>query len=141
MLSIWPCGKTFLERIHPDLPNLVSKDGCSCEKAISIVVNNDNNNNGIETIIRETNVSKVYPGSTLIRWHALRSILANVLNDVLTKRSSRSSSFENNVDDVDDFEDMLVTDHSLLSYKEMIGTNDDDDDGGVFLLFKNGNIV
>jgi 2-polyprenyl-6-methoxyphenol hydroxylase-like FAD-dependent oxidoreductase len=147
MLSIWPCGKTFLERIHPDLPNLVSKDGCSFEKAIiSSVVNNDNDNdnNGIETIIKKNDMSKMYPGSTLIRWHALRSILANVLNDVITKRSSSSSSFETNVDDVDDFEDMLVTDHSLLSYKEVVGTNDDDDDddgGGVFLLFENGNIV
>ena len=144
MLSIWPCGKTFLERIHPDLPNLVSKGGCSYEKGFVSVVHNGSNNNGIETIIREIDMNKAYPDTTLIRWHALRSILANVLNDVLKKRSSSSSSFENNADDVDVIEDMLVTDHSLLSYKEMIGTNDDDDDdddGGVFLLFENGNIV
>jgi len=127
MLSIGSNGNIYLARIHPDLPNLVSDAGCPFKK--TIIVSVGDNNDGSETLLKETDV---VPDSTLIRWHALRSVLADVLQDVL------SESIDNN--DIL-FEDVLETDHSLKTYKEVKGNlcgeeEDDNDSGGVFSSLK-----
>jgi len=124
MLSIWSNGRQYLSMIHPDLPKLLSQEGCVLERSIKAEVNLD----GVETITRD---GPGIPGVTLIRWHALRTILSKVLDRVLVQRLKDSNGST-------DAENILFCGHSLLAYKEVKVNNKDE---CVFLLFENGNIV
>jgi len=123
MLSLWPNGISSLARIHPDLPRLMKSEGCPMERTVIASIDGAT---GSESIILDTgseNISRGIndmPFATLIRWQAMHAVLAKLL-----------------LDD-NDGEAMVVTGHSLLTYKEVEGADKDD---AVFLRFENGNIV
>lgn len=141
MLSLWSCGMAFLSRIHPDLPQVVQEAGCPLETSTRIKVvktskddgTTGGGNDGDENYItkNEKVEVKAEPGTTLIRWHSLCVVLANLLSDMLRRERNESE------------ETILIGSHSLVTYKEIKGTegNGGTSSDGVLLKFENGNIV
>lgn len=109
MLSLWSNGMHYLSQIHPDLTQLVQDEGCSFENIVSAEVDESG-----ETQILGTR--KAPRGVTFIRWHALRSVLQQVLKQEEKQKEST-----------------ILTSHALISYKEL--------DDCVYLLFDNNKVV